>query len=83
MLKMYANGTKDGKPKKIVVLGLSHANLDRLREGRPVRFDGVEVDLPEAYFIIFSGESEPAMMEEFTSLIGPNTKVSINPRLKS
>ena len=84
MLKMYANGTRDGKPVRLVVIGLSHRNLDLLREGKPIKIRGDAIGLKKAIEVmIFAGETEQTMMREFSQFIGPDTKLSIDPRLKS
>lgn len=83
MLKMHAGGDKDGKPFHLVILGLSHMNLAKLKEGKPIDIDGTEVGLPAGFrIIIFSGETEQKMAREMESLIGPDTKVEIDPRLR-
>lgn len=84
MLKMHAGGeTEDGKPFSLIILGLSHMNLARLKEGKPIDIDGTEVGLPAGFrILIFSGETEQKMAHELGSLIGPDTKVHIDPRLK-
>lgn len=83
MLKMSVHGIKDGKPIHIIVLGLSHMNLDRLRAGQPILFDGSEVDLPAGTeLMIFAGEDEHSMRREVAQFVGPNTKVKISPRLR-
>jgi hypothetical protein len=84
MLKMHAGGTKDdGKPFHLVILGLSHMNLARLKEGKPIDIDATDVGLPEGTRImIFSGETEQSMARELQALIGPDTKVHIDPRLR-
>jgi hypothetical protein len=84
MLKLMGKGTRaDGKPVTLVVLGLSHANLDRLREGRPIKFSGETCGLgDDIVFTIFAGENEQSMGREVADMIGPDTKVSIDPRLK-
>jgi len=84
MIKMYAAGTRsDGRPVRIVVLGLSHGNLRELKKGRPIKFTGDTCGLSaDIEFLIFSGETEQSMQREFHELIGPDTKVSIDPRLR-
>ena len=83
MLKMFANGERDGKPVRLVVLGLSHANLDELRKGRPITFGGEAVRLDDdIQFLIFSGESERSMQREFAEFVGPQTELHIDPSLK-
>jgi hypothetical protein len=43
MLKMVAGGERDGKAVTIVMLGLSHENLRRLKDGNPITFNGSTV----------------------------------------
>jgi hypothetical protein len=83
MLKMFAKGeTANGKPLRIVVFGLSHTNLDELRKGRPIKFSGSTVGLEDDLeFLIFSGESERTMQQEFARFVGPQTELHIDPRL--
>jgi hypothetical protein len=84
MLKMFAKGKREnGKPMRLVVLGLSHGNLDRLRAGSPIRFNGATAGLDDDIeFLICAGETEQSMQREFHHLIGPGTDVNIDPRLK-
>ena len=54
-----ATGTND-KGERILMLGLSHRNLDLLRDGKPIRFDGT----PYGYggeIILFAGKDEATM----------------------
>lgn len=81
MLKMHAGGTKDGKPLHIIIFGLSYKNLKGLKEGKPIIFPGDAMDLPGTEFLIFAGKDERSMQEEFKHLIGPDTKVTVDPRL--
>lgn len=73
---------KDGG--EIVVIGLSYANLDRLRTDgldgfiKIERADGFPVEI-----VITAAETEHAMMDFFGRFIGPDTKVKIDERLKS
>lgn len=48
----------DGR--NVLVLGLSHGNLDRLRAGEPIQFDGAPYGYPGTIFI-FAGKDEFAM----------------------
>jgi hypothetical protein len=83
MIRMAARGVKNGKSVHVVVLGLSHSNLDRLRDGQPIKFDGAELGLPEGTEImIFAGETERAMQRDVVDLIGPGTQTKIDPRLQ-
>lgn len=65
-------------------VGLSFGNLDRFRE-QPldtfIRIDGTELDLP-IDVVIFSGETEAKMTEILIGGIGPDTKVTVDPKLK-
>lgn len=83
MLKMVGSGVKNGKPVKLVVFGLSHNNLELLKARRPIEFSGDIVDLPDVQFVIFAGETEQSMGEEVYGLIGPDTDVKIDPKLRS
>jgi hypothetical protein len=83
MLKMYANGKDEGGKKvRLVMLGLSHANLDELRKGCPIRFNGSAAGLEDdIYFMIFAGESEWKMQREILDSVGPETAIHVDPRL--
>lgn len=66
-----------------IVLGLSHKNLELLKEGKPVLVKGDEHGLNLSVdVLIFSGETEAKMALELVELVGPNTKVDIDPRIK-
>jgi hypothetical protein len=84
MLKMFAKGQReDGKPVRLVVLGLSHKNLDELRKERPIKFNGSTVGLEDDIeILIFSGQTEQTIQRDFAQLIGPDTVVHIDPRLR-
>jgi hypothetical protein len=82
MLKMVAKGDRDGKAVRVVMLGLSHENLRRLTDGRPIKFNGSTVRLPDDIeFVIFAGNGERAMQREMIDLVGPETAVKIDSRL--
>lgn len=56
MLKMRNGG--------LVVLGLSDLNLERLREGKPIMFDGSELHLEGVdKLAIFYGPTEADMLQ--------------------
>lgn len=83
MLKMMGKGEKNNKPITLIVFGLSHRNLDLLREGKPIKFSGDTCGLDASFeFVIFAGESERQMQRDFVDMIGPQTKLHIDPRLK-
>ena len=81
MLKMVGEATRGSRPIRLVVLGLSHQNLARLKAHQPIAFPGEDVGLPDMEFVIFSGETEQSMAREMADLVGPNTNVSTDPRL--
>lgn len=72
MIKMAgrARRHKDGRQVKLVVLGLSHMNLERLKQGESIMFDGEEVKLPNVNIVIFSGATEATMQKEVIELLG-------------
>lgn len=56
-----ARGTApDGRP--VLVLGLSHDNLDRLRAGQPITFDAKPYGY-DGEILIFAGKTEKAMAD--------------------
>lgn len=50
----------------IVVLGFSHENLERLKDGQCVEINLEEVGIPDLKVFIFSGEDEKTMASWFT-----------------
>lgn len=80
MLKMVGPGHRGPRKIKLIVLGLSHLNLERLRQGQPIHFPGEDVTIPGVEFMIFSGATEATMARELEELVGPNTKTKIDPR---
>ena len=71
MVKMTAHGESP-----IMVAGLTEENIERLKAGQPIRMElkGFGVDLPGVMFIIYGTTSEH-IEQQFSSLIGPNTKI--------
>lgn len=57
MIKARGTGP-DGRT--VLILGLSHGNLDRLRAGEPIQFDGAPYGY-EGNIVIFSGKDELTM----------------------
>lgn len=80
MLKAMVNGVRNDKPCKLVILGLSHENLRRLKAQYPIKFDGAEIGLEDTEIVIFAGETERSMGREIAALVGPDTVVRIDPR---
>jgi len=70
----------------IVLLGLTHKNLDRLRaqglEGF-IKVDGKELGIGDIEIIITAAETEAHMAHALRRWITPETKVHIDPKLKS
>lgn len=67
-----------------LVLGLSHANLDHLREsGLPggIVIKGAEIGL-NLDIVIIAAEDERVMLDHFADSIGPKTRLYIDPKLK-
>jgi hypothetical protein len=77
MIKAMAT---DGTGKKVLVLGLSFANLDKFR-AEPgdtyIRIIGRELGLPIDIMLI-SGETEAHLAETLAGGIGPDTKVHVS-----
>jgi len=81
MLKATAK-SKDGHT--VLVLGLSHKNLDKLRvDGLNgfIKVLGTEVGIP-VDIIITASETEASLAEGFKQFIGPETKVHVSDKLK-
>ena len=75
--------TIDNQP--VVMIGLSFGNLRKfLAQPRDsfIKIIGKEMELPFD-ILIFSGETEAAMMEFMQHRIGPDTIVHIDEKLKS
>lgn len=70
--------TKSGR--SLVILGLSHVNLQRLKEGKAIKIDGNELGI-SVDISIFSGETEQTMAKDIAEFIGPQTEVKIDRRL--
>ena len=71
--------------RKLLILGLSFANLDRFRrEPRDtmIKVDGKELGL-DIDVIIFSGETEAHCTEALEETLGAGTRVRVSPRLQS
>ena len=69
----------------LLTLGLSFKNLDKFR-AEPmdtfIKIDGKAMGLP-IDVMLFSGETEAHMQDKMMALIGPDTKIHIDPKLKS
>lgn len=85
MLKMGGRGEVNGQQVQLMIIGLSHENLRRLRQGRPIKCKasdfGCTSEIP-IEMMIFSGETEQSMARDMQELVGEQTHVSIDPRLR-
>lgn len=71
-----ARRQKDGRAIRLIVVGLSHLNLERLKQGQPIMFDGEDVKLPNVSFVIFSGATEETMQKELADLLPGKTDIN-------
>jgi len=67
---------------KLIALGLSHKNLEVIKTDKPILVRGTEIGIPEIDILLFSGPTERDMMTAMQKLIGPETEVKIDPKLK-
>jgi hypothetical protein len=75
--------TSDGRSN--LGLGVTRENVKRLIQGKPIR-----VNLPEMHrglvidgdVMIYFGETERDLQQAVAEFIGPETKVTVDPRLK-
>lgn len=71
--------------RKLLLIGLSHANLDRLRaDGLNgfIRIDGPVIGISHD-IMITAGSTEAEIADALSDMIGPDTKIHVDPRLKS
>lgn len=81
MLKFLADRGKE----KLIGFGLSEGNLHKLREGKPIAIDLLEMNLPwNAKILIFYGKTEKDMEKELRAhgLISNKTEIHIDPKLE-
>jgi hypothetical protein len=71
----------DGRP--LIGLGLSRANTERLLAGQPIAVELRELNLPwDGSIVLLAGETEESLGRDLRSLIGPETEVHVDPRLR-
>jgi hypothetical protein len=83
MIKAVATNGKTGRA--ILVLGLSFGNLKKFRDeprDTHIKIDGAAMGLP-LDVMIFSAENDSALAAFMSEFIGPDTKLHIDPRLRS
>lgn len=70
MIKFTAT-TADNR--KLLGIGLSHGNLERLKDNQPIRFKGEDVGLPGQDVLIFAGKTEESMAADMAEYITAET----------
>ena len=64
-----AKATKhDGKD--IYIIGLSYENLQRLKDDKPIVFNGQEIGLGDCEILIFSAMTESLMAAQINAIYG-------------
>ena len=84
MLKAIATDPTTGR--QLLMIGLSFGNLDKFRHGPGdsfIKIDGRDTGNLPMDIIIFSGETEAALAELVEGMVGPATRVHVDPRLRS
>ena len=81
---IIARGT--GKKAELLLLGISHKNIENLLEGKPMvlRRESHGDGVPEGWeIVIFTGETEESMAKSLQDggVIGPETKINRDPKL--
>lgn len=87
MIVASAKGKKGKKEIHICILGLTTANFNKMLAGQPIHVKGDTHPgaLPDGWeLMIFHGQTEEDIRQLFEQhkLIGPNTKLIIDPRLE-
>lgn len=60
--------------RRVMLLGLSEAKVQRMREGKPIHIHADEMGFA-GEIIIMVGKDEAALQETLAPLIGPETRV--------
>ena len=67
----------------LLVLGISHGNVDRLKQGDPIYFDPAALRItpgtPIGAIALFYGKDEAELARTLRTLIGPQTDVIVVP----
>lgn len=79
----FAFDDNDGR--KHLGLGISRENVNRLIQGKPIHVKLTELNnlVVDGTIMIYFGETERELQQAVAEFIGPETKVNIDPRLKS
>ena len=59
--------------RKLLGLGLSHMNLERLKDNQPIRFKGEPLGLDGVDILIFAGKTEASMAQGLDPAITAKT----------
>jgi hypothetical protein len=72
--------------KTVLLVGLTWGNLDKLREQSLDGFIEINADetggKPFDRIMIVAGETEAHILDSMSDMIGPDTKMNIDPKLK-
>lgn len=68
MIKAVANGANG---RKIVLLGITDKNIEKMREGKPIQIHGEEMTLDKIDIWIITGKDEAHLQEMLSPLIHP------------
>ena len=64
------------KAGNLIGFGLSKANIEKLKKGKPISIDLSEMGFPGNKAMIFYGETEEDMQRDLAEYIGTETKYS-------
>lgn len=73
----------DPNGKTIVGLGITAANVKRLQNGEPIFVKAESVGLTSPDIAIFYGETLEGLNEQLKPMLGPNTKITVDPLLEA
>lgn len=57
---------------RLVLLGLSELNIQKLKEGKPILVNGGDVGIPGKEIVIMYGQTEQDIAKELEQLTGQN-----------
>lgn len=62
---------------KLLVIGLTRDNAERLLKGQPIRVDGAKVGIPGVQVLILGGETEEGIALDLAGIgaVGPHTEI--------
>ena len=64
-----------GDDKRLLGIGLSHTNLERLKEGKPININGQSVGIGGMDVLIFAGKDEATMASQLNEMITAETVI--------